>query len=300
MWSNIARESEWEAAERELISDAVRDTEDEIFTDVTGSPDARFRDDNNDLVDQMSEGEDWFGNPVPLSEEIRESLGEIEPGTAGLSVSEREHALARQVNELHGMLNNVAQNLPQPERPDMFADPDAWEQNLLAQHRGEGGIALQDYGRETPNKPDMWSDPAGYERWMLSEMNRRSGLEEHNTQRLNASLGNAHRIHGADFEQAFSDITSMNPRDRRSREAVQTIISSADPGSAVMQVWGALQGANFIAKRTGGAPFAPMLRSSMRSPHEGSARRSRGWYDDAEEHSPERELSDQIFDSIWD
>jgi hypothetical protein len=297
MWSN---EDRWAAAEREFYQEAVRQTDDEIFTDALGIPDANFRDHNDTIVDQLSRTEDWEGNDVEDSELVRETTGEIPQGMAGLSHSEREEALASENGALRNHIAQMQQFMPQEERPDMFANPDEWEANLLAQHRGEGGIPLQDYGRETPGKPDMFADPEGYERWMLAEMDRRSGVEQHHTARVNASLAAAHQIHGADFEQAYADITSMDTRDRRAQEWVRAIVNSPDPGSALMQTWGALHGAGFAARRFGGAPFAPMLRSASRSPHAGSAARGRGDWMDGRTLSPEQQLEDHIADSAWD
>jgi hypothetical protein len=277
----------------ELLGDAIAETEREIFDDAMGNYNQDDRDTNRRIVGfnsrTQNSNDDFVDDSIMLRAHMGEfSFDDIESGNAPLT--SREDALMNRVVELEEENEGLQQFRPEPERPDQFSDPEAWEANILAQHRG-GGIPLN-HGPSPVPKPDMFADPEGYERWMLGEMDRRAGNSEFATQRLNASLGAAHQIHGESFETAWNDVTSMDHRDPRAREAVAKIVSAADPGAMLMQVHGALRGAGEAAQRYGGPHFAPMFPGT-RAPSAYAQHRGR---------PTTREEADEaaIFDSIWE
>jgi hypothetical protein len=302
MWNNVQREQEWERAEREALNEAVAQTDREIADSVfyNGS-DENDRNSNRQIVNDLSQSEDWEGNDVSDDELIRETTGEIPAGMAGMVPTRADDALMEENAALRRHISEMQENLPEPEPVDMFADPQGFREQLIedvTQGRLPRGL---NYGQNPNPEPDMFADPQGHTAWVINEAARRSGVAEHESSRVNASMQHAHQRHGADFEQAYTDIIEAAQRDPRARAAVQGIWDSPDPGNALMHTWSAMAGSNFATQRFGGAPFAPMLRSMQRrSPHEGSARRSRGWYDDGEQDSPERAMEDSIADAAWE
>jgi hypothetical protein len=52
---------------------------------------------------------------------------------------------------------------------------------------------------------------------------------------VNAAFGAAHRDHGDRFEEAYRDLTSMDPRNPVARSVVQAIYHDDDPGAALME-----------------------------------------------------------------
>jgi hypothetical protein len=263
--------------ESDLVENAIRSTEQEIFSDALG-----LDPEDNDYDDSLEQLEDFDGTARSDDDWMRELAGE--PTDADELRAENEQLRQR-----------IAELTPEPQRPDPFADPEAWEQNILAQHRG-GGIPIN-AGPSPYAKPDMFADPEGYERYLLAEMDRRSGVAEHHEQRINASMAHAHQTHGAEWENAWNDILSL-PRDARTAQIVKGIIDSPDPGSAVLSTWAAIKGANIAAQRFGGAPFAPMMASSVRRSTNHAAR-SKGLYYEAPTTREEAE-EEEIFNAAWD
>jgi hypothetical protein len=252
----------WELADSDL-QDAIADTEGEIFGEATGGPDPDEMFDNDTLLDQLSQMHDWNDNSVTDLQLAGESSGDRAPGST-LAVDDDDLEAARQEGYQAGaqaLYREIAPHLPQPQRPDMFADPEGWEANLLAQMRGGGMVPPPNgYGQPLPGKPDMFSDPDGYERWMLAEARRQSGVNEFNEARINGSMAAAHREFGQDFAQAYNDIrTGLDPSNPGHRNLVMNVINSPDPGRALMQARDFVESANESTARYGGPPFAPGL-----------------------------------------
>jgi hypothetical protein len=65
-----------------------------------------------------------------------------------------------------------------------------------------------------------------------------SGLHSQNAaliaSRVEASMGAAHHEHGAEFERAYKNLTSMDPGNTAARNLVQSIYNDRDPGRALM------------------------------------------------------------------
>src|SRR5258708_18723592 len=94
MWNNVARESEWDRAERELYTDAIAATDREINDSVFyDGEDENGRSQNRSIVNELSQSEDWEGNDVPDDELIRETTGEIPAGMSGLVPSPADDQL---------------------------------------------------------------------------------------------------------------------------------------------------------------------------------------------------------------
>src|SRR5258708_22337037 len=94
MWNNVARESEWDRAERELYTDAVAATDREINDSVFyDGEDENGRTQNRSIVNELSQTEAWEGNDAHDDELIRETTGEIPTGMTGTVRTTSDHAL---------------------------------------------------------------------------------------------------------------------------------------------------------------------------------------------------------------
>jgi hypothetical protein len=173
----------------------------------------------------------------------------------------------------------------------MFADPEGWEANILAQARGEGlPPAPHGYGTNPVAKPDMFADPEGY-RWLVGEIGRRANIDQFHEDRVNSSMGHWHKRLGDEFETAYTNVSrGLDASNPAHRNLVQNILNSGDPGAALMQAHEFVKTANESAQRFGGPPFAPGL-VRQRAPlcnNEGLPPRSR---DEAQELD--------VFDSVF-
>jgi hypothetical protein len=264
----------------DLLAEAVGETEREIFSESTGSESPEDVDFTDELIEEMSRIDDWAGRPVSDIRLAGESTGDTPIGMSmGEVDGEDVEALQAEAYQqgAAAMARDLQPYLPAPQRPDMFADPEGWEQNVLAQARGQGlPLPPQGYGQGAP-KPDMFADPEGYERWLVGEIGRRANIDQHNEYRVNASMSAAHRLHGKTFEDAYDTLRNLNPNDPRHVQAVRDVVSSPDPGNAAIYAANMIHAANANAVRGYGPPFAPGLmrqREPLRN-SEGLAPRSR-------------------------
>jgi hypothetical protein len=268
------------------LTQAISDTEAEIFSSSTGGDlDPEDVESWDDIIEDQSRMHGWDDSLVDDARLAREATGDTPIGMS-MGVDDDDLEAAWQEGYQAGaqaLYREIAPHLPQPQRPDMFADPEGWEANMLAQARGQGIPPPNGYGQPLPGKPDMFSDPDGYERWMLAEARRQSGMNEFNRDRINSSMGYAHKVYGPEFERAYSDITQgLDPSNPQHRQLVNDVMQSPDPGMAIMGAANLARAANANAVRYGGSHganpvFAPGLmprREPLRN-SEGLAPRSR-------------------------
>jgi hypothetical protein len=268
------------------LAEAVGETEREIFSESTGSESPEDQDFTDELIEEMSRIDDWAGRPVSDIRLAAESTGETPIGMSmGEVDGEDVEALQAEAYQqgAAAAMRDVAHLLPKAERPDMFADPEGWEANVLAQARGQGvPPPPHGYGQGAA-KPDMFADPEGYERYLVNEIGRRAGIDRFNTDRINSSMGYAHKLYGAEFERAFEDLTQgLDASNPQHRQLINDVVTSPDPGMALMGVANLARAANANSLRYGsphGANpvFAPGLlpkREPLRN-SEGLAPRSR-------------------------
>src|SRR5258708_39735606 len=132
MWNNVARESEWDRAERELYTDAVAPTDREINDSVFyEGEDENGRSQNRSIVNELSQTEDWEGNDVPDDELIRETTGEIPAGMAGMVPTRAADALMAENRQLRQHIAGIQQNPPWPPRSHLFLNPYRWRETRM-------------------------------------------------------------------------------------------------------------------------------------------------------------------------
>jgi hypothetical protein len=290
----------WDMTDDDL-TEAIADTEGEIFGEATGGPLPEESDFNDNMVDELSRMDDWAGRPVSDGRLAAESTGDV---PIGMSMGEvdGEDVEALQAEAYRqgaaAMARDLQPYLPAPERPDMFANPEAWEQNLLAQARGEGIPPVTGYGASPWQKPDQFAEPEKYEQWLLAEARRQSGVNEYNAMRVNASMAAAHREHGEAFEAAYNTLRNLDPNDPRQRDMVLSVLNSPDPGRAALGAAELVHTANENAARGIGPPFAPHLMA-RRPP----LRNSEGLPPRSREEAQELDVFNDVFNDdpggIW-
>jgi hypothetical protein len=283
------------------LTQAIADTEQEIFSSSTGGDlDPEDVESWDDIIEDQSRMHGWDDSLVDDAKLAREATGDTPIGMS-MGVDDDDLEAARQEGYQQGaqaLYREIAPHLPQPQRPDMFADPEGWEANVIAQARGQGIPPPNGYGQPLPSKPDMFADPDGYERWMLAEARRQSGVNQFNEDRVNSSMGYAHRTRGPEFEAAYDTLRNLNPNDPRHVQVVRDVLNSPDPGSAAMAASNMIHQANANAARGLGPPFAPHLMN--RRP---ALRTSDGSLPQTRDHRDELDVFDSVFNDdpggIW-
>jgi hypothetical protein len=245
------------------LSEAIADTEQEIFSSSTGGDlDPEDVESWDDIIEDQSRMHGWDDALVDDAKLAREATGDTPIGMS-MGVDDDDLDAARAEGYQQGaqaLYRELAPHLPQPQRPDMFANPQEWEANLLAQMRGGGVAPPSGYGNSPYQKPDQFADPDGYERWLLAEARRQSGANQWNEGRVNNSMHAAAQEYGEDFHQAYRDITQgLDPNNPAHRDLVQNVVNSSDPGRALMQARDFVETANNSSMRYSGPPFAPGL-----------------------------------------
>jgi hypothetical protein len=207
--------------EDELEDDALGDSE--VDTEV--DPDAQEVDEGVDAQGQGDQREDDQGR-VPagrfreISERAREAQGEADDLRYRLQVAEaRINDLVTMGRQPQPQPINNGQQQAQPQQrqdqatpPDMFADPDGWQQWVVDQadrraeariREGFGGLQRQQAAiEENRIQTNMEATASGPNGWL--------------------------------FQEAFRQLTSLE-RNRESAAIVTEIISDRDPGGAVLE-----------------------------------------------------------------
>jgi hypothetical protein len=113
-----------------------------------------------------------------------------------------------------------------------------------------------------PLKPDMFSEPEKYEQWVLDRAEERSlrrmqaafdQRDEAQRQAFNdnveRSMASAeHGPRGFEFRAAYNALLQLNPRDPQHRSTVQSIVHSRDPAEALFGWWDENGGEDFRQK----------------------------------------------------
>jgi hypothetical protein len=145
----------------------------------------------------------------------------------------------------------------------------------------------------------FYQSPEGYLDARNSERAALQGrIQELEGSRVNASLAAAHREHGADFEAAYRQMTSMDPSHYAARALVQSIWNSDDPGRALMEFYDKT-GGEPVPRAVGGQYSRGSNPPSLNS-QSGGGRSGRSAQRAASRHSADFPFSEQSEDSISD
>jgi hypothetical protein len=236
---------------------AIEATEQEIWSEAApGAPDMDELLDNETLLDDLSQMSDWNGNGVPDGKLAGEAAGNTDIGMT-LAVDDDDLDAARQAGYEAGAqqaFQQLSPYLPRHEPADMFADPEGFRRELLEEARGGQGVMPVS---PPSNSVDMFSDPQGFRQQTINDIRTQRAIDQWQEDRINSSMGHAHRRYGEDFERAYTNVTKgLDASNPAHRNLVNGVITSSDPGNAIMQANDFLQMANASAERYGGPPFA--------------------------------------------
>ena len=224
----------YENAERELLGNAIADTEREIADDALGlTPEERngdrsleeFDDDLPDDADDDAESD----------EDEVEAAGEDE-GAEGDRRAAPEGQEDRQ-DRRDDRRGVPSSRLREQSERTRQAEAQAREEREARIRLEERLAALERNGRpngqqpEGPQKPDMFADPEGYERWLRSDIDR-----QNNERRVNGSFSEAAEEHGETFQTAFQALRATGDPN-----LVSSIVGSHNPGRELMR-WHDRQG----------------------------------------------------------
>jgi hypothetical protein len=247
------------------LAEAIADTEQEIFGEAApGGLLPEELEDSDDLVERMSQMRDWNDDSVSDLRLAGEAAGTTPVGQT-LAWTDEDAEAARAEGYQAGaaaMARDLQPYLPTPQKPDQFAQPEEYERYFigLAQQAATGaGIQPLPTDQQilARGRPDQFGDPEAYESWLLARGRQESGASQWQSDRINSSMGYAHRRYGPEFEQAYTNVTKgLDASNPAHRNLVNGIINSSDPGAALMQANDFAQAANASAERFGGPPFA--------------------------------------------
>jgi hypothetical protein len=125
-------------------------------------------------------------------------------------------------------------------------------------------------------KPDMFTDPDKYEQWVLDQARQNAAAEMGkvvNERFVSASMADAHETHGDEFVKAYENLTGINPvtqqvvrqidrTDPVRQGEINRIVSAPNPGRALMK-WQAQQ-ATLARVGTDPAKFEESIRNETR------------------------------------
>jgi hypothetical protein len=276
------------------LTDAVARTESEIMAYAVSDEDnivepeslPNFRHDAEDADDDLEQTEGWDGSPLPL-EEIAETNIEGHSPTG----YDRPLALDLEQQFDRGIAQRdqaIAQLQQQNQHLQMLADP-----NYKTQ-QDQADDALLTAVLDSPSAVRGHIDAL------------RGHIHQMQSDRVNASLGAAHRDHGRAFERAYRDMTSMNTNDPAARALVQDVWNHRDPGVRLMELAGRGAGQAF----GGGSRLPPSLNSGQsarwsdgqsmhgRRPAASSSRDS-GWPVGDEDDGVDSMAEREIWGDMW-
>ncbi len=214
------------------VNAMVLETEQEIFDEATGDEPAENTGDRS--LEEMDDDEleaspDEEGEQEAPTEEAGES--EDEEASAEPAAQEERRPpgnVPYQRFREEGERRREAETALANER-ERIAALEARFNDFMARSQ-----QLPPQPQKPTSRPDMFADSEGWEKSVRSEI--RSELEKNINERfLNSSLATAHEEHGAEFEQAYRSLTTLDPNDPRNRATVQSIINAPNPGRSLMK-----------------------------------------------------------------
>jgi DNA-binding FrmR family transcriptional regulator len=273
-WRDPADQRADQMDEADVIA-AFDNTENEIFAhtlDMEPEDLPGYRGDNTDR--SLEDAEGWDGRPLPLAEIAASNQFD---GIDRPLEMERDARLAAKDGEISRLKNELIERHLRPER------------EAREQAQREADIV------ELYDKPHAALDHIAGQNRLISTL-----TENH----VNSHMERAHREHGAEFEAAYRDLTSLDPKDPLHRQLVQRIAYSRDPGAALMEWHGSgrdSDGGESRAGRTAGNFWVPPSRGGRRGAAPPPLRGSRRGAEQNDASDPEAEIFNDASggDDFW-
>jgi hypothetical protein len=248
--------------EEEIIAGAIADTEQEIFDEALGQGE-----DDNDGDTSLEEMDDVPGETEAGDEETSEpdkateDEGEADnPDDASTELDEEAEEAAQEEPDGSRRVPLARLRQETERRRAIEQERDNFRAQLAAYHaqvahaeaQRRAAAERQDNQQSEDASIDLlFSKPADFMARERAQM-RAELRHEMRSDHVNASLGEAHEEHGAEFEAAYKALTGANAADPVARAAVQRVWEAPNPGKALMRWWGEQQ----ILRETQGDPAA--------------------------------------------
>jgi hypothetical protein len=210
-------------------TDADADGDDEAET----GDDKPKRDEKTGQFKPKAEGEKDGKQPAKVeADDTADKTGKVPPGRLREEAERRrvaEEALAAERAEKETIkgevsaLNKRLDDLMTAVASGKLAQPQAQPQKQAAE--------------EDDPRPDMFADPEAYEAWQDRRLARAVGQvqQTHEINRVEMSMQIAHEKHGKAFNEAYSAVINLDTRNPRNVQTVREIMASSNPGRALMQ-----------------------------------------------------------------
>lgn len=212
-------QQQYEQAERELIQEAIGETEQEIADSAWDKePDDN---DGDTSLEQMDPEEGFDDDDVEGESEDEDEGSEFEeddPTDGGKVIEEEPQQDRRGIPPSRLREEAEARRVAQAEARELRARIEAIERAQRQPVQPQPQPAKQE-------PPDLFADPEGRLNWERQQI-----AAQFAEQRLNSSFGDAHEQHGDKFVQAFQSLQNAG-----SPALVREITGSNNPGRALMQ-----------------------------------------------------------------
>lgn len=222
----------YEEAERQLIGEAIAETEQEIHDSAfDNAPDDNDGDtsleemDSDDVVDDDigdQEGDEFEAE----DEDDREPTSEEKDQDQAPVQTERVERSRIPPERLRAEAD--ARRTAEAEREAARAELRELRARIEAQERFQR--QPQQPQQQQPQGPDMFADPDGW-----ANAQRQQIRNEFRTEMVNASFADAAEQHGGKFDEAWKSINSLNPQNPADLATAQSIWNAPNPGRALMK-----------------------------------------------------------------
>jgi hypothetical protein len=263
------------------MRERIRQTENEIVRSVFGEEEREY---NDSFLEEQSRVTGWDGDDLSDAELANTNIN-------GHNENNFDRSLAMD-----------EQLQLQAENTQLKQQVDALNQIFEDQHAAPQREAQRQQVRETVRMQlgeryglhDLEQNPEKLDRFINDVMAAQHQTQALQNQRVNESLERAHQAYGADFDDAFRDITSM-AHSPLATEIVRNIMSSENPGAAVMQHHGS-QLVQSLGRRA--PPFFAGDRVPLERAPRGSARRGGDW--DEAAGFGHGDIERDVMKSVWE
>ena len=198
---------------------AIADTEREIFNEVMGQDEEDHPNYQNPEPDrELEQLEGWDGTP----------LSEAEIAASTISGTDEDRPLQ------HAEERGYEEQLE--EARQAIAVRDAWLAEIA--QRADPGLQQRIAQQKEDAVVSMIADP---DRALALIGNQQQQMQALVLSRADKSMEHAHHIHGRRFEEAYSQLRALDPRNPQHCALVQSIVAHpVDPGEALMGWHGSL------------------------------------------------------------
>lgn len=236
----------------DLLSEAVGNTEKEIFSEATATDEPEAEGDRS--LEEMGSDLEGRGD----ADEGDEATGEEGEGDEG--DGQKKEPIAAKAGEKKKAAEEEPEDartrIPRAEFIDMRKRAQKAESDLAAERETsrrqyDALNARLDAIASAQNKPAapakaeagdeeidrIFSDPKGFVSDLRRDI-RAEVTQDFSTRLVNSSMAAAHTTHGETFEKAYAAVQSLDPKDPTARAEMQSVWNAPNPGEALIDWFG--------------------------------------------------------------